>query len=96
LRKLFEDASESGFINPENLSLVSIVDLPEGEAANADESKAGEWGEAAVKALRDWSVSVSGMSRSLPAVPGLVATWSYLCEPIHYTAHSPLDRARTA
>jgi predicted Rossmann-fold nucleotide-binding protein len=59
LRKLFEDASESGFINPENLSLVSIVDLPEGEAANADESKAGEWGAAAVKALRDWSVSVS-------------------------------------
>jgi hypothetical protein len=57
---------------------------------------AGEWGEAAVKALRDWSMSVSGMSRSLPAVPGLVGAWSYLCEAIHYTAHSSTNRAHAA
>lgn len=49
---------KSGFIAPENLSLMRIVDLPGGEADNADESKAGEWGLAVVKALQEWSTAV--------------------------------------
>lgn len=53
---------KSGFIAPENLSLMRIVDLPGGEVDNADESKAGEWGPAAVKALKEWSTEVGGAS----------------------------------
>ncbi len=53
---------KSGFIAPENLSLMRIVDLPGGELDNADETKAGEWGSAAVKALKEWSTEVGGAS----------------------------------
>lgn len=60
LRDLVESASKSGFINPENLSLVSIVDLPEG--GNSDEDRAEEWGAAAIKALKEFKFSVSGTS----------------------------------
>jgi hypothetical protein len=58
LKKLFEDSVDAGFINPENVALVTFVDLPGGEAANADESRAEQWGEAAINALRDWSQPV--------------------------------------
>lgn len=58
LRDMFESASTAGFINPENLSLVTIVDLP-GEGANRDTAKAGEWGQAALKALSEFKFSVS-------------------------------------
>ncbi|RXK38603.1 TIGR00730 family protein [Tremella mesenterica] len=56
LRILFESAAKAGFINPENLSLMRIVDLPGGESANSDVSLAGGWGEATVSALRAWSL----------------------------------------
>jgi hypothetical protein len=58
LRTLIESASSAGFINPENLSLVKVVDLPGGEPANADPSKASEWGQIAVDAVRDFKFSV--------------------------------------
>jgi hypothetical protein len=58
LRDLIQSASKSGFINPENLSLVSIVDLPGGEGANSDEDRAEEWGAAALKALKEFTFSV--------------------------------------
>lgn len=59
LQTLFDSASSAGFINPENLSLVKIVDLPDGPEANADPTKAGEWGQAALNAIRDFTFSVS-------------------------------------
>ncbi|WVR05150.1 hypothetical protein IAU60_002162 [Kwoniella sp. DSM 27419] len=52
----FQAAVEAGFIAPANLSLCKIVNLDGGEAANRDESKASEWGPAAIKALREWSL----------------------------------------
>ncbi|KAL7424079.1 hypothetical protein Q5752_001664 [Cryptotrichosporon argae] len=52
----FEKAVEAGFIARKNLSLMRIVDLPGGEAANADEAKAGEWGAVAIKSLEEWTV----------------------------------------
>lgn len=58
MKVLFESASTAGFINPENLSLVKIVDLPGGEKDNADPSKAGEWGQAAVDAIRNFTFQV--------------------------------------
>lgn len=57
LRTLFEGAVSSGFIKPENLSLVRIIDLP-GDG-NTDGSRAAEWGPAAVDALRQWALPVS-------------------------------------
>ncbi|KAI9638051.1 uncharacterized protein MKK02DRAFT_42433 [Dioszegia hungarica] len=57
LQTLFTSASSSGFINPENLSLVKIVDLPGGEKDNADPSKAGEWGQVAVDAIKKFTFS---------------------------------------
>lgn len=44
----------SGFIKPENTSLVQIVNLGDAEA-NADETRAHEWGAVAIQALREWS-----------------------------------------
>lgn len=64
LRDLVESAAKSGFINPENLSLVKIVDL-DGEGGNSDESRAEEWGGAAIKALKEFTFSVRPVS-SLP------------------------------
>ena len=55
---LFKTAVEAGFIAPQNLALCRVVDLPGGKDANKDESRAGEWGDVAVQALRDWSFSV--------------------------------------
>lgn len=52
---MFESAVAAGFIKPENLSLVKVVDI--GDAAeNADESRAGEWGAAAIRALKEWQL----------------------------------------
>ena len=59
MRALFENAVEAGFISPENLSLLRIVDLDGGATANADEARAGEWGQAALLALQQWSIAVS-------------------------------------
>lgn len=38
---------------------MTVVNLPGGPEANADPSKAGEWGAATVKALQDWQFPVS-------------------------------------
>ena len=59
LRGLLENAVNAGFVAPQNLSLCHIIDLPGGSAANIDESRAGEWGEVTMKALREWSIDVS-------------------------------------
>lgn len=59
LRGLLENAVTAGFVAPQNLALCQIVDLPGGSAANLDESRAGEWGEATIKALKEWSLDVS-------------------------------------
>ncbi|EKD01354.1 hypothetical protein A1Q2_04342 [Trichosporon asahii var. asahii CBS 8904] len=56
LRALLEGGAESGFIKKENLSLLRIVDLPGGAEANADEAKAEEWGDAAIRALKEWHI----------------------------------------
>jgi hypothetical protein len=58
IKDLLKNAVEAGFIAEKNLALVQIVDL-EDAAANDDESRAGEWGAATVKALKDWSLEVS-------------------------------------
>jgi hypothetical protein len=58
IKDLLKNAVEAGFIAEKNLALVQIVDL-EDAAANDDESRAGEWGPATVKALQDWSLEVS-------------------------------------
>lgn len=65
LRALLEGGAESGFIKKENLSLLRIVDLPGGAEANADEAKAEEWGDAAIRALKEWHIPVSRMSQKL-------------------------------
>lgn len=59
LRALFEHGADEGFIKKENLQLLRIVDLPGGAEANADISKAGEWGEAALRALKEWHIPVN-------------------------------------
>lgn len=59
LYKQFENSVEAGFIAPSNLSLLRLVDLEGGEEANIDETRADEWGQAALKALKEWSVDVS-------------------------------------
>ncbi|OXG21545.1 lysine decarboxylase [Cryptococcus neoformans Tu401-1] len=56
LYKQFENSVEAGFIAPNNLSLLRLVDLEGGEEANIDETRADEWGQAALKALKEWSV----------------------------------------
>lgn len=58
VKDLLKNAVEAGFIAEKNLALVQIVDL-EDAAANDDESRAGEWGAATVKALQNWSLEVS-------------------------------------
>ncbi|GMK58875.1 hypothetical protein CspeluHIS016_0603170 [Cutaneotrichosporon spelunceum] len=58
LRALLEGAVGSGFIKPENLSLLRIIDLP-GEGGNSNAARAEEWGPAAVEALRQWSLPTS-------------------------------------
>lgn len=55
LRALLESSVASGFIKPENLSLMHIIDLPGG---NTDGGRAEEWGAAAIEALREWSLPV--------------------------------------
>ncbi|WWD16023.1 hypothetical protein CI109_100448 [Kwoniella shandongensis] len=57
LYQQFLASVEAGFIASENLSLLRLVNLEEGdaEAANLDGSRASEWGPAAVKALDEWS-----------------------------------------
>lgn len=58
LRALFEGAVTAGFVKSENLALVRIIDLP--NDGNTDASRAAEWGAAAVEALRQWALPVSG------------------------------------
>ena len=58
LRHQFHAAVEAGFIAKQNLSLVNIVDLPGGAAANADPTMSDQWGDAAVDALQTWSLEV--------------------------------------
>ncbi|WWC89939.1 uncharacterized protein L201_004868 [Kwoniella dendrophila CBS 6074] len=53
----FLSSVEAGFIAPNNLSLLKLVDLEGGEKANSDESKAEEWGKAALKALDEWELA---------------------------------------
>jgi hypothetical protein len=47
-----EGAKEAGFIQPQNLSLLTIVDLD-------NEGKGEEWGAKVVKALESWTPPVS-------------------------------------
>ncbi|ADV19499.1 conserved hypothetical protein [Cryptococcus gattii WM276] len=56
LYKQFENSVEAGFIAPSNLALLKLVDLEGGEEANMDEARADEWGQAALKALKEWSL----------------------------------------
>nr|XP_018263733.1 lysine decarboxylase [Kwoniella dejecticola CBS 10117]OBR85891.1 lysine decarboxylase [Kwoniella dejecticola CBS 10117] len=58
----FLSSVEAGFITQTNLSLLRLVNLEGGESANADESRASEWGDAALKALREWSLASSAKS----------------------------------
>ena len=58
LLALIEGAVDAGFIKRENLALLRIVDLGDA-AANKDESRATEWGAAAIAALKEWSLPVS-------------------------------------
>ncbi|ORX39982.1 lysine decarboxylase-domain-containing protein [Kockovaella imperatae] len=57
LRTLLQNAVEAGFIQPQNLALVQILDLPGGAQANSDERQADAWGPATITALKEWSVS---------------------------------------
>lgn len=59
LYKQFENSVEAGFIASSNLALLKLVDLEGGEEANMDEARAHEWGQAALKALKEWSLDVS-------------------------------------
>ncbi|WVF72080.1 hypothetical protein IAT40_006892 [Kwoniella sp. CBS 6097] len=56
LKLQLDKAVEAGFISAANLTLCHIVNLAGGEddSLNSDESRAGEWGQAAIKALKDW------------------------------------------
>ncbi|OCF41437.1 TIGR00730 family protein [Kwoniella heveanensis CBS 569] len=56
LKLQFVKAVEAGFIPAANLSLCQVVNLAGGddESLNSDESRAGEWGQAAIQALKDW------------------------------------------
>lgn len=56
---LLDGAVSAGFIAPQNLSLLKIVNLEGGDAANADETRVEEWGPAVLKALKEWSLPVS-------------------------------------
>ncbi|WVN86766.1 uncharacterized protein L203_101938 [Cryptococcus depauperatus CBS 7841] len=58
LYKQFESSVEAGFISQENLSLLKLVNLEGGQNANSDETKATEWGQAAVTALQNWSMDL--------------------------------------
>ncbi|WRT67239.1 uncharacterized protein IL334_004205 [Kwoniella shivajii] len=53
----FVSSVDAGFIAPANLSLLKLVNLEGGSTANADESKANEWGDAAIRALNDWDLA---------------------------------------
>ncbi|WWC69351.1 uncharacterized protein I206_103290 [Kwoniella pini CBS 10737] len=53
----FLSSVEAGFIAQSNLSLLKLVNLEGGESANADESQAGDWGKAALKALDEWDLA---------------------------------------
>ncbi|WVW82973.1 hypothetical protein I302_104989 [Kwoniella bestiolae CBS 10118] len=53
----FLSSVEAGFIAPSNLSLLKLVNLEGGEGANGDESRAEEWGQAAIKALDEWELA---------------------------------------
>jgi hypothetical protein len=55
---LLEGGVSAGFIAPQNLSLLKVVDLEGGAEANADDSKADQWGAAVLKALKEWSLPV--------------------------------------
>ncbi|KAK8869710.1 hypothetical protein IAR55_000278 [Kwoniella newhampshirensis] len=55
LHQQFLASVEAGFIAPENLSLMQLVSLDGDDRANLDESRAGDWGAAAVKALEKWT-----------------------------------------
>lgn len=73
LYKQFENSVEAGFIAPNNLSLLRVVDLEGGEEANIDETRADEWGQAALKALKEWSVGVSNFSFWRARIPAHVS-----------------------
>ncbi|WOO84389.1 Cytokinin riboside 5'-monophosphate phosphoribohydrolase LOG5 [Vanrija pseudolonga] len=60
LQTLVENAVTAGFIQPINLKLMTVVNLPGGPEANADPTKAGEWGAATVKALQEWQFPTDG------------------------------------
>jgi hypothetical protein len=47
-----EGAKEAGFIQPQNLSLVTIIDLE-------NEGEGEQWGTKVVKALEEWTPPVS-------------------------------------
>ena len=52
IRTLLEGATEAGFIQSQNLSLVTILDVE-------SEGEGEEWGTKVVKALEDWTPPVS-------------------------------------
>jgi hypothetical protein len=67
MKALLKNSVEAGFIRPENLSLVQILDIP--SSANIE-----EWGPATVKALRDFTFDVRAttthMISKLTHIPG--------------------------
>jgi len=52
LKALLKNSVEAGFIRPENLSLVQVLDIP--SSANIE-----EWGPATIRALKEWTFDVS-------------------------------------
>ncbi|KAK4686873.1 cytokinin riboside 5'-monophosphate phosphoribohydrolase, partial [Tremellales sp. Uapishka_1] len=74
LLTLFQNAVEAGFIQPVNLSLMKVVDLPGGKSSNLDETRAGEWGAVAIKALEDWSFDNTAAAVSSGSYPALFTT----------------------
>ncbi|KAL1406820.1 hypothetical protein Q8F55_006229 [Vanrija albida] len=72
LQTLVENAVTAGFIQPQNVKLMTVVNLPGGPEANADPAKAGEWGAATVKALQEWEFPAAGVD--VAGKPALFST----------------------
>ena len=68
-RALLQASVDAGFIQAENLSLVTILDLPGGVEANTKDESANEWGAATVKALKEWSLEVSPQLQTFSPFP---------------------------
>jgi hypothetical protein len=62
IRALLDGAVSAGFIQPQNLSLLTILDLEHGragaKASNLEEAIVGQWGARVIKALEEWTPPV--------------------------------------